>query len=176
MSGRQRPEPEDRCDECGYAYGVITRAEIPLALRARAVDFRTRLDRLEDEVLRAHPLSGTWSVLEYACHVRDLLQVQRERIELALVADEPRFSPMRREDRVVEERYNEQDPVTVGQELFGSAGRLAATFESLDGQGWSRTGIYNWPSTRVRTVEWIGQHTVHEAQHHLHDVDRLTAL
>jgi hypothetical protein len=171
VSGQQ---PADRCDECGYVYGVITRVEIPLALRARAVDFRTRLAELEDEVLRAHPRSGAWSALEYACHVRDLFRVQRERVELALVENEPRFTAMRREERVYEERYNEQDPTTVGEELVGSAGRLAATFESLDGSGWTRTGVYNWPSTQVRTVEWIGQHTVHEAQHHLQDVDRLT--
>ena len=172
MTGRQ---PAELCDECGYVYGVITRAEIPLALRARSVDFRTRLDNLDDEVVRAHPLSGTWSVLEYACHVRDLFRVQRERVELALVEDEPRFTPMRREERVLEDRYNEQDPTTVGDELVGSAGRLSATFELLDESGWTRTGVYNWPSTQVRTVEWIGQHTVHEAEHHLRDVDRLTA-
>jgi S-DNA-T family DNA segregation ATPase FtsK/SpoIIIE len=167
---------DDVCEECGYIYGVITGAEIPRSLRARAVDFRARLDSLEDEVLRAHPRSGTWSALEYGCHVRDVFRVQHERVALALVEDEPRFSPMRREERVVEERYNDQEPSSVAEELIAAAGRLAGTFESLDDAGWSKTGVYNWPSTRVRTIEWIGQHTLHEAQHHLQDIDRLTAL
>jgi S-DNA-T family DNA segregation ATPase FtsK/SpoIIIE len=167
---------DDVCEECGYVYGVITRAEIPLSIRARAVEFRTRLDHVKPEVLRAHPRAESWSALEYACHVRDVLRVQRERVELALVEDEPHFSPMRREERVVEERYNEQEPAAVAEELVEAGGRLAGTFGSLDDASWSRTGVYNWPSTRARTVEWIGQHTVHEAQHHLQDFDRLTAL
>ena len=167
------PEPVERCEECGYVYGVIVRAKIPLALRARAADFRARLGRFDDEVLRAHPRPDAWSALEYACHVRDVFRVQRQRVELALVEDEPNFAPMRREERVFEERYNEQDPARVSAELVDAAGQLAATFESLDDGGWTRTGVYNWPSTRVRTTEWIGQHTVHEAQHHLQDVDRL---
>lgn len=164
-----------RCEECGYVYGLVTREEIPPALRARAADFRGRLRQLDDDRLRAHPHPNTWSVLEYACHVRDIFRVQRERVELALVEDEPNFAPMRREERVIEEGYNEQDPGLVAQELVDAADQLAGTFASLDNAGWTRTGIYNWPSTQVRSVEWIGQHTVHEAQHHLHDVDLLAS-
>jgi S-DNA-T family DNA segregation ATPase FtsK/SpoIIIE len=169
-------DPDGECQACGYAYALVTRAEIPLLLRARAGDFRTRLEHVKAEVLRAHPLSDSWSALEYSCHVRDIFRVQRQRVELALIEDEPRFSPMRRDERVAEERYNEQEPWSVAEELTDAAGRLAGTFESLDDAGWSRTGVYNWPSTRVRTIEWIGQHTLHEAQHHLQDIDRLTAL
>jgi S-DNA-T family DNA segregation ATPase FtsK/SpoIIIE len=170
-----RIEPDAECGGCGYAYALVTRAEIPLLLRARAGDFRTRLDHVKAEVLRAHPRSDSWSALEYACHVRDVLRVQRQRVELALVEEEPHFSPMRREERVLEDRYNEQEPSSVAEELNDAAGRLAGTFESLDDASWNRTGVYNWPSTRVRTIEWIGQHTLHEARHHLQDIDRLTA-
>jgi S-DNA-T family DNA segregation ATPase FtsK/SpoIIIE len=171
-----RIEPDAECKDCGYVYGAVCRADIPLLLQARAGDFRIRLDHVKAEVLRAHPRSDSWSALEYACHVRDIFRVQRQRVELALVEDEPHFSPMRREERVVEERYNEQEPSSVAEELIDAAGRLAGTFGSLDDAGWNRTGVYNWPSTRVRTIEWIGQHTLHEAQHHLQDIDRLTAL
>jgi EmrB/QacA subfamily drug resistance transporter len=94
-------------------------------------------------------------------------------VELALVEDQPEFAAMRREERVTEEQYNEHDPGVVADELVDAAGQLAATFESLDDAGWTGTGIYSWPSTQVRTVEWISQHTVHEAQHHLQDVDGL---
>jgi hypothetical protein len=53
---------------------------------------------------------------------------------------------------------------------------LAATLESLDDDAWSRTGIYNHPERRIRTVELLGRQTVHEGEHHLWDIDRVVAL
>ncbi|WP_406044517.1 hypothetical protein OG799_08560 [Micromonospora sp. NBC_00898] len=38
-----------------------------------------------------------WSPLEYTCHVRDVLRVQGERLALALVTEEPEFTPMGRD-------------------------------------------------------------------------------
>jgi hypothetical protein len=79
---------------------------------------------------------------------------------------------MRREERVLEEGYNDQDPAVVASEIDGAAATLAGTLDGLDDRGWSRTGVYHWPSTAVRTVEWIGRHTVHESVHHLGDIGR----
>jgi len=163
----------DRCRECGYEYGEIERGAIPEALRAMAVRYQAVLADSDTTVLRAHPRAGVWSALEYACHMRDVFRVQRERAQLALAEDEPAFASMRREERVVEERYNDQQPEQVAREVTGAAASLARLLESLDDDGWQRTGIYNWPERRVRTVEWIGRHTIHEAEHHLHDIDRL---
>jgi DinB superfamily len=165
----------ERCDECGYSYDTIARDDIPDALRVMAPRYGAVLGALDDDVLRAHPLSETWSALEYACHVRDVFRVQRERVLLALAEDQPSFASMRREERVVEERYNEQQPTEVAREIAEAADAIAAELEALDDRGWERTGIYNWPTTRVRTVEWIGRHTIHEGEHHLQDIDRLTA-
>jgi predicted carbohydrate-binding protein with CBM5 and CBM33 domain len=93
---------------------------------------------------------------------------------LAQAEDQPAFASMRREERVVEERYNEQQPGEVAREIAAAADALAAELEALDDRGWERTGIHSWPTTQVRTVEWIGRHTIHEGQHHLQDIDRLT--
>ena len=82
---------------------------------------------------------------------------------------------MGREERILEDRYNEQDPVEVAKELTDAASALARLLETLDEDGWQRTGIYNWPTTQSRTVEWIGRHTLHEGRHHLWDIDRLLA-
>ena len=80
---------------------------------------------------------------------------------------------MRREERVVEERYNDRSPVEVAREVVDAGASLSGTLESLDDAGWQRTGVYNWPSRQVRTVEWIGRHTIHEGEHHLQDIDSL---
>lgn len=164
-----------RCEECGFDYDEIARDGIPRALRALGVQYRDVLDDRDDNLLRAHPLPDTWSALEYACHVRDVFGVQRERVLLALTEEQPAFPSMRREERVTEERYNEQQPAQVGREITVAAESLAATLEALDEDAWSRTGVYNWPATRVRTVEWIGAHTIHEGKHHMQDIDHLSS-
>ena len=75
-----------------------------------------------------------------------------------------------------EERYNYQPPPEVAREIGEAAAALAATLESLDNGAWSRAGIYNYPERCVRTVEWIGRHTLHEGEHHLQDIDRVVGL
>lgn len=113
-----------------------------------------------------------WSPLEYACHYRDVLRVQRERILLALKKDKPEFASMRREERVIEERYNEQDPAAVGVEIAVAADELASALERLGDKDWLREGEYHYPATQMRNVEWIARHTVHEGVHHIMDVER----
>ena len=84
----------------------------------------------------------------------------------------PSLTPMRRDERAVEERYNEQSPAAVARELAAAARSLATQLTRLDDAGWTRTAMYNYPSPQLRTVEWIGAHTVHELQHHRRDISR----
>jgi S-DNA-T family DNA segregation ATPase FtsK/SpoIIIE len=164
----------DHCDECGFVYSALSEAVIPGRLRDLGPAFQSRLGA-DPDVLRRRPSSDVWSALEYCCHARDVLVVQRERLALALREDVPEFVPMGREERVVTDRYNEQEPRVVSAELMAAAGALALDFEALDDAGWRRVGIYNWPERAERSMRWLGQHTVHEGEHHLADVDRALA-
>ena len=162
----------DRCEECGFVHDELPEGQIARALRSLPSQYGTVLAS-DPDLLRAHPISGVWSALEYACHVRDIFRVQRERVEYALVEDEPSFEPMGREELVTRDRYNEQDPVTVEQELTLAARELAKLFEALDAAQLARTAIYNYPTRDVRTIAWIGRHSVHEGRHHLRDMERV---
>jgi DinB family protein len=162
-----------RCEECAYDYDSLDRAELTGTLRTLALKYPAVLASASDEKLRAHPLDGIWSVLEYACHMRDVLRVQRQRLALALREDEPTFESMRRDERVIEEGYNDQDPRVVAQQLVDAAGALSDAYDALDEPSWQRTGIASYPSPDIRTVEWLARHTIHELEHHLMDVARL---
>jgi hypothetical protein len=167
----------ERCEACEFSYDELTEDAIALAVRQVAEQLAERLapspvpDVAHDLRLRAHPISGVWSALEYACHVRDVLLVQRARIHQAQVEDRPEFTPMGREERVERDRYNEQSPATVAAELRDAARALADDLDALAPAGWQRTGVYNWPEREERTVAWIAVHTVHELVHHMRDVD-----
>ena len=153
-------------------------ADAPDALRAFGKRYRIPLTRgLKgedlDALVRAHPLEDTWSALEYACHVRDVLQIQRERLRRALVEDGYSPVPMGRDERVVEYRYNEQDPIAVADELAAAAEALASDIEAFAPADFERTMIYNYPERVERPLTWVVQHTVHEGEHHLLDIGRV---
>jgi S-DNA-T family DNA segregation ATPase FtsK/SpoIIIE len=158
------------CDECGFVYASILVADIPNALVAFGPIYRARLGA-DVGRLRARPSPEIWSALEYSCHVRDVLEVQRSRLLLALAEDRPTFIPMGRDERVVRDHYNDQDPLIVADELEAAATAIGAEFGGLDAEQWERIGIYNWPTTTERSMVWLGRHTIHEGQHHLRDID-----
>jgi S-DNA-T family DNA segregation ATPase FtsK/SpoIIIE len=165
----------DRCDECRFDYYGFARAEVGSRLTALADAHALRLTETPAAFLREHPFEGTWSCLEYGCHVRDVLVVQRARIQQALVEDTPEFMPMGRDERAVLDRYNEQDPPVVADQLVAAGAALVDLLTSLDDTGWARTGYYRYPTRELRQVDWIARHTTHELSHHLGDVDRVLA-
>lgn len=161
------------CAECGYEHGSLSRAQVLAAVPELAAGHARLLTSVSGDALRGHPRAGSWSALEYGCHVRDVLRVQRERVLLAQAEDVPEFATMRREERPVEERYNQQDPAEVAGELGDAGAAFTGVLVGLDDAGWLRTGVYNWPERAVRSVEWIARHTAHELAHHLFDERRL---
>jgi hypothetical protein len=165
------------CEECGFDYDGVPDAEVADKLRSFGRRYRAPLSRglpgeSLDTLVRTRPEPDVWSALEYACHTRDVFEVQRGRIDRALAEDVPTFVPMGRDQRVVDLRYNEQDPAVVVVELAANAEAMAATCEALSDEQWQRTGIYNYPEPTERDMRWLARHTIHEGHHHLLDVGR----
>ncbi|MER7456721.1 DinB family protein [Micromonospora sp. NPDC126480] len=160
----------DRCDECGFVYTDISGAAVPPLLRELGGRYASTL--AEVPYPRRRPAETVWSPLEYTCHVRDVLRVQAERLAWALRVEEPEFVPMGRDERAVADAYNEQDPQVVLDELTAAGVDLAARFGALGPAELARTGVYPWPQRQVRTLLWLGRHTVHEGEHHLFDLRR----
>lgn len=157
--------------ECGFEYrpGEAERAGsdiVETALRLAAILSDPRADA------RPRRQPGIWSPIEYACHVRDVLLVQRERVLLARHQERPSFDPMGRDVRVDHDGYAEQDPSDVARQLCDAARLFANVLGRLPVADWERTVIYNYPALAERTLRWVGVHTLHEVRHHLEDVRR----
>ena len=148
------------CAECGWEYGSLD-------LREHAARFVDAFDGSS-----ARPAADVWSPLEYACHVRDVLQIQLGRVALGLVVETPSFEPMQRDERPALYRYDTQLPDVVAREILDAAEALALVYDALTDEQLSRTVTYNWPQRFERSLRWVGQHTVHELVHHRHDIAR----
>jgi len=163
-----------RCDQCGFTYEDVSSEEVPLRLRLVPEGFALRLGApaFDAAGLAVRPSAQTWSTLEYACHVRDVLIAQRERILLALVEEGPGFAPMHRDERAALAAYSAEPPERVAAGIGCAAELLAHLFEHMAPEQLRRPCVYNYPEPADRNVLWIGRHTLHECHHHLADIDR----
>jgi DinB superfamily len=161
----------ERCDECGFEYDLGSAPTAGPAIVAGVARFALLLDGSPSGVAR-RPRPDTWSPLEYGCHLRDVLLVQRERVLSARRTDRPEFEPMGRDERVEHDGYAEQDPDAVARQMTDAAALFAHVLARLDHAGWDRPVIYSYPARQERTLRWVAVHTVHEVDHHLLDVRR----
>ena len=166
----------DHCAQCGFGFDDFPVDQIAGALRALPARYRLQLADLDEAVLRRRPAPDVWSALEYICHVRDVLLVQRDRVLLALVETRPSFPRMYRDERIGLARYDAHRPEEVADQLGVAAELCATVFEQLTDQQRARPLIYNFPAPVERDVAWLGRNTVHEGEHHLGDVRQVLAV
>ncbi len=174
------------CPDCGFAFVEVSSDPDPAlptwgydesAFASAGDVITTASERIAEIVrsqganLRVRPEPDRWSSLEYACHVRDVLLIQRERVLKALRGHGDEVLPMGRDDRVVDDGYNEQQPVNVALQVEQAAVLLVDLLQRLRPSDWDLEVAYLFPEASRRTLRWVAVHTAHEATHHLHDID-----
>ncbi|GAB3562226.1 DinB family protein [Spelaeicoccus albus] len=161
----------DTCAECGFDYADVASVDVADAIVAETAEFASRLESAGDHA-RGRREAGIWSPLEYGCHLRDMLLVQRERVLAARRRDTPTFDPMGRDERVEHDGYALQNPDGVAAQLRMASALLADDLRLLGDSDWNRLVMYNYPQRTERTLRWVAVHTLHEVRHHRMDIDR----
>jgi hypothetical protein len=155
-----------RCPECGFDAPAVARESVGDLLRDNASDWQRVLAR--PDAARRRPRPDRWSPLEYACHVRDVHLLYRTRLDLMLTESDPSFPNWDQDETAISERYGEQDPTEVRVDLNRAAEGLAARFDGVTGDQWSRTGRRS--DGAEFTVESFARYLLHDVVHHVHDV------
>jgi DinB superfamily len=163
----------EACGGCGFVYSEAEAPDAAQRVRMLSNTIAERLLVRPVNEVRRHMPPLTWSALEYGCHLRDDLLVQRERVLLARRVEHPTLTPMGRDERAYHDGYESQHVADVARQLV-EAGRLFAhVLDLLDDDTWSRTVVYNWPEPADRSLRWVAVHTVHELVHHQVDIEHV---
>ena len=155
---------DQQCPECGFQpIEVNQMAEL---LRSAAQRWQPVLAR-DDATQR--PEAQTWSPVEYACHVRDMINVLHQRVEAMLGQDNPELADFDGDAEAVKHQYWRADPDTVFTELTDNARLTADLVDTVTGQQWELPGRRSdgFEFTIATLCLYIG----HEMEHHLYDVN-----
>lgn len=164
------PVPVEGCGECGFDGAAWTDDAAVGAIAALPDRWVGAVEGLADEDVQRRPIAARWSIAEYTDHVRETLFGMRFVLDLAVDAPgtvlgdppAPTFDP---------------DPRAV--DVARALGRLREEAEQLHDRLATLTPL-SWASTvAVGDAEvdahWIARHAVHDATHHLNDVELLRA-
>jgi hypothetical protein len=176
---KQQPPVDGLCEQCGFNYGTGDLQGTVTLLVRQAAESAMALTKAaagpDSNVVRLRPEPDVWSAIEYACHIRDVLEVQRLRIAQCLAEERPVYAPMDRAGRVKQEKYEFQNPIEVGAAVMKFAREFGAAARVLTPPELGRLGLYNYPVRAPRSLSWIVRHTAHEIQHHRHDIIEILA-
>jgi DinB superfamily len=154
------------CADCGMSYADTDLESAVTALRGLPGEVRAAVLAVPDAHRRIRPEPGTWSVAEYACHVRDVFATFTVRLHRISTEDVPALEPMFADLRAERFRYNDCDLDAVLGELDA---HVAGFLDEIAGTtGWDRTATRR--PDELRTARWLVRHGLHEGRHHVRDI------
>jgi DinB superfamily len=155
-----------RCPQCGLAAGEVEPSEISERAFIAAEEW-VQILRSSPAVNR-RPRPNVWSPLEYGAHVRDGYRIFDGRLAQMLAEDEPTFANWDQDETAIRERYSEQDPEVVADELEAAAENFVTRLSSVTPDQLQRKGRRSNGSEF--TVASLSQYFLHDVVHHLWDV------
>ena len=155
-----------RCEQCGLAASEIDPATIAERAFVAAEEWVQILR--SSPAVTARPKPDVWSPLEYGAHVRDVYRIFDERLALMLAEDEPTFASWDQNQTAIEERYSQQDPEVVAEELEAAAQAFVARIQAIKPEQWDRRARRS--DGAEFTTLTLCQYFLHDVIHHLWDV------
>jgi hypothetical protein len=166
-------EPE-RCTECGFDGEHLMTGDAITALRSMGRRWRELFKDVPEERLRTRPDPQVWSPLEYAAHTRDVIALVGRGMNEVLKGGEPSFPSIEPDPPgdagAVDHGYNALDPPDVLDQLAAEAEHMAERASKALPEHWSRQATTGGEAT---DAGWLLRHAVHDASHHLRDVERI---
>jgi len=163
IAGRNLPAwaAEDHaCGSCSLAYAQITVDDAVQAIQALPAQLRAAVDAVPSRFRQQRPDPSTWSVAEYACHIRDVLISTTIRLHRGRTENAPAVDPMFNDLQADRFRYNQANLTAVLEETAAATAGLCAEISRMNGPDWERVVL---------------RQAMHEGLHHLDDIAAVRA-
>jgi hypothetical protein len=126
----------------GQIHAIKRRWDILSRLEGAPAELAALTRDLSEDDLRRRPASGDWSIIETACHIRDVEQFYAERFTKIAHLDHPRFWTMNNERLATARHYHEADLKSVLKEFRQRRSHTLILLRALPHPIWQRTGIH----------------------------------
>jgi hypothetical protein len=156
-----------RCRECGTNEDDLSVPDALATLKTLPRRYREALDAPEQS-LRRRPSPDTWSMLEYATHVREVLDMLGVALPEVLETARPEFPDFDVDEANASRPAQDREPVLDG--ISRAANALVDRADATPWAAWDRPFVLGGVEHPAR---WLVQHAAHEGAHHLRDVTRV---
>ncbi|HWU39171.1 MAG TPA: DinB family protein [Candidatus Acidoferrum sp.] len=148
----------------GQIEHIKKRWELLEKLRDAPKTLASLLQGVSGEALRRRPAPGKWSMLEIACHLRDVEQLFLERYAKIANHDRPALRMMNQDQLAGALKYNEDDSAMVMQEFKAARAETVGLLYGLAYQSWQRVGLH--PKRGEFTIaNQVDLHVNHDTNH-----------
>jgi hypothetical protein len=156
------------CPGCDMSYATIGIPAALAALEQIPDQARAAVLAVPEPVRRKRPEPGTWCVVEYACHIRDVYATYTIRLHRARTEVRPSLEPMLNDLRARRFRYAGRDLGAVLDELADNVDGFRDEIRRTSDAEWDRVAT-RLPH-EVRSARWLVRQALHEGHHHIRDV------
>lgn len=153
------------CPECGFDASEVDLGAAADRLRTNASTWQRLLASPDVAVRR---VADRWSVLEYACHIRDVYRTYLGRLDRMLTEIDPLYENWDQDATAIEDDYASQAPAAVAVALTRAGAALAARYDDVTADDWPRTGRRS--DGAAFTIDGFTRYLLHDVEHHVWDV------
>ena len=126
----------DQIEQIKKRWEILAKlADTPKALTAL-------LRGVPEEILRRKPAPAKWSMLEIACHLRDVESLFLERSAKMASQDRPPLRLISQDELAASLQYNQDDPEAALSEFRSRRTETLALLGALAPQSWQRIGLH----------------------------------
>lgn len=140
----------------------------------KTIDHLVRSTSREDMTTWRDGGEGGWTALEALCHLRDFNAIFHERARSVIEQDNPAFIRRNHLQMVIDNQYNEQDPIAVVEEMAAERARLVTFYEVLTPEQLERTGVH--AEYGLQTLYDLMQQVGHHDADHTEQMTRTLLL
>lgn len=153
------------CQDCGFDASAIAPADVAVQVHELTAPWERVLAA---PGVRQRPEPTTWSPLEYACHVSEVLEVFAGRFTLIRTQADPSLPNWDQDAAAVRGGYSAQDPGAVAHQIPDRVETLQAALAPFEGADWERAARRS--DGAEFTALSLARYLAHDLAHHLHDV------